>query len=245
MRSVKHLITVLLVVLLSLTITEAVANCGEPEQPLPTFIYDYPGVEVPLKGTIPDDFILLDSTRLWSMGPLWIPSSEGWRILSEDGNKMWGSTLRSTDKQCELFINRALQPMPRPEYWLDNYPFYHWSQHQRNLIMYDLMTINDGRTDMSFEEHVAIEGGRKPKKNFNADSVFCFNVPIEELVRDGMAYKHATKVYIFRKERPVVSLVYFFTDEGKKREKHYMDKLNKHIWFTDDEWEDTFGKPLQ
>jgi hypothetical protein len=41
---------------------------------------------------------------------------------------------------------------------------------------------------------------------------------------------------IVRQDRLILDLVWYFTEKGKKKENKYMQKINKHIWYNDGQW---------
>lgn len=90
-----------------------------------------------------------------------------------------------------------------------------------------------GKT-FSLDEHISVLPEKTARKWFNADSVFVYDLPVDNPYRG--IYNHCTGVVITKKGRTGFMLKLYFTDEGKKNEKRYLQALRKTIWYRDTEW---------
>jgi hypothetical protein len=72
---------------------------------------------------------------------------------------------------------------------------------------------------------------QKCRDNFNADSVFVFEVPIPENEPYEEKYTHCSVMFITKYDRPFFMLYWFFTDEGFRKKDEYIAALNKRIWY--------------
>lgn len=206
------------------------AKMPSVSKPLPDFTSACKHIDI--VGTIPDNFSLIEENRVWIMGPIWRRNNNDEVWQKDIGLKgVMGPALQSDDKQCELLINIDLLPMPTEELAGTYCPFYPYQLHHRNILMYDLMSLLDGKTDYRLEDHVTMFGGSEAKERFNADSVFTYSMPIQPLMQDGEEYKYCTRMYIWKNKGSLIYMAWFFTDEGKKEEQLYIDKLNQHIWY--------------
>jgi hypothetical protein len=91
----------------------------------------------------------------------------------------------------------------------------------------DMKIIND--SVFSFNDHVQVISGRKAHKSFNADSVFVYDIPMEEAYKEK--YVHTAAMFITKKDRPAIELLWFFTEHGKKRNNVYFKRFYKTIWY--------------
>jgi hypothetical protein len=102
----------------------------------------------------------------------------------------------------------------------------------RNLIcmeLRDILGINDldNRND-----HISILPVEKAKEWFNADSVFFINSTLApEKVYKGQ-YSHCTAMIVNKSNCPMMYFKWFFTEEGKKNEQKYIEKLSKNVWYS-------------
>ena len=90
-----------------------------------------------------------------------------------------------------------------------------------------------GKT-FSLDEHISVLPEKTARKWFNADSVFVYDLPVDDPYQG--IYNHCTGVVITKKGRTGFALKLYFTDEGKKNEKRYLQSLRKTIWYRDTEW---------
>ena len=92
--------------------------------------------------------------------------------------------------------------------------------------------------DFNPDDYLTVFPQKKAKKWFNADSVFIFDVsPVkQEIVLNGMSYKHCTKMYVSCRDRAFIQFVLFYTDDVEKKKLKYLSQLQKNIWYHDGEW---------
>lgn len=84
----------------------------------------------------------------------------------------------------------------------------------------------------NFNDHVTIIAGRKAKEMFNADSIYIYDLPLQEPYQDK--YTHRTGVVLAKDDRATMVFKFFFTPEGKKEEEKYIDMLSQHVWYNED-----------
>lgn len=80
-----------------------------------------------------------------------------------------------------------------------------------------------------FNEHVTIIAGKKARKMFNADSIYIYNLPLEEPYQEK--YTHRIGMVISKKDRATMIFKLFFTPKGKKKEDEYIELLSREIWY--------------
>lgn len=85
-----------------------------------------------------------------------------------------------------------------------------------------------------FDEYVSVLPEKTARKWFNADSVFVYDLPVDDPFQS--IYNHCTGVVITRKDKTSFVLKLYFTDKGKKNEKRYFRSLRKTIWYRDTDW---------
>lgn len=84
----------------------------------------------------------------------------------------------------------------------------------------------------NFNEHVTLITGRKVKEMFNADSIYIYDLPLQEPYKDK--YTHRTGVVLAKDDRATMVFKFFFTPEGKKEEEKYIGMLSQHVWYNED-----------
>ena len=152
-----------------------------------------------------------------------------------------GPVLQSKDKECILIYKTY--PLFTPE---DLHKLLGWTKNDdahRHFISSELGTVYGycdelarplpGKT-FPFDEYVSVLPEKTARKWFNADSVFVYDLPVDDPFQS--IYNHCTGVVITKKGRTGFSLKLYFTDEGKKHEKRYLQSLRKTIWYRDTDW---------
>ena len=184
-----------------------------------------------IKYEIPKGFSNLNLLQMWTPN---LPFMRG--VLC------W--VFESEDKQCKVLYNVFPVYPVCSEFVSDEHRTHMYLDFRSMLKTNDFVLGN----------YLRILPAKEAQKRFNADSIFLYNVPTAIFDKDNTKFTHCTKMIITRKGRPKLDLVWYFTDKGKKKEKKYMQTINKHIWYNDgnwnwnwrrwDEWMITFFKEL-
>lgn len=186
---------------------------------------------------MPDGFHVVEEGRFIATGNAWRRNIENgrWERLGRSGPI--GTVLQSDDRQCIVTYSYILDIQfyshPAPENFGGFYP--EASLRHRNWIMLELLSMHNGQENFRFEDHVTTFSGKEARENFNADSVFLFDIPIQPLEQDGETYTHCTRMYLTKKDRATLDFVWFFTDEGKERKWDYIRRMDKKVWYKEDE----------
>ena len=183
--------------------------------------------------TIPKRFNMIDTSRMFIVGDVWQKEAKdsAWEKFYSSQFGILGPVLQSDDKQCEIYYDY----MP---FFVYESPAYDGDSERknsshRNFIKRELISRQEGRDDFLLEDYVTVISDKQAKKRFNADSIFIYNIPIDPIEQDGEIYEYYTHMYIARNNRVLISIGWFFTDDGEKRKQHYINKLDKHIWYKD------------
>ncbi len=208
---------------------------------------DYISSEVGISCSIPEGFIDLNQYHVM-------------RRVREDKHAgfMYGPVFQSKDKECIVMypgltlyftkkdlemgrmaarVNRALggdDSAVEPDGYNNTVPRgFVVSELQASTGLFD----NTGKplhdsASINFNEQVTIIAGRKARKMFNADSVFLYDLPLQEPYMKE--YTHRTSMVLGKWQRGTMVFKWFFTPEGKKKEKKYIKMLSKHIWYDED-----------
>lgn len=88
-----------------------------------------------------------------------------------------------------------------------------------------------------FEDHVTTVSGKIAREMFNVDTVHFYDVLLDEPFKDN--YVYCTGMVMTQSDRPSMMLKWYFTEEGKKKEREYIEQLRGNLWY-EDEW--NFGK---
>ena len=163
-----------------------------------------------VKHETPKGFNNLNTIRFWQPN-----ISSPWRTLC--------GAFESKDKHCNVLYNVL------PSH-TDQTFFYHRVRMRRELE--SILNTKDFVID-NYLHILSIEDARK---RFNADSVFLYDVPTAIIDTGEEKFTHCTRMFITKQGRLIVDLVWYFTDKGKKREDKYMQRINKRIWYHDDNW---------
>ncbi|WP_300285206.1 hypothetical protein [uncultured Alistipes sp.] len=152
-----------------------------------------------------------------------------------------GPLLQSEDRECVLMYKS--NPLFISENLHKSIGGINNDQAHRNLISSELGTVHgycdelggllSGKT-FPFDEYVSAFPEEQAREWFNADSVFVYDLPVDDPYQG--IYNHCTGVVITKKGRTGFALKLYFTDEGKKNEKRYLQSLRKTIWYRDTEW---------
>lgn len=105
----------------------------------------------------------------------------------------------------------------------------------RGKIGSELMTalqISKEQKDSLFDDYVSVVTGKLPRKMFNADTLFFYDIPLD--VPYQGVYPHCLAMISAKKDMASVFFKLFFTDEGKERQDEYFERLNRVIWYKDD-----------
>jgi hypothetical protein len=135
-----------------------------------------------------------------------------WRAGNSPGYTFCG-VFESGDGQCKVLYNL-----------LPTYPGRARYTH-RDIIRFDYKS-NYG---------LRILPTKEAQKWFNADSIFLYDIPsgIPTEFEVDEKFTHCTKMVITKQYRPDLFFIWYFTDKGKKKEEKYVQKINKHIWYSD------------
>ena len=83
-----------------------------------------------------------------------------------------------------------------------------------------------------FDEYVTLTSGKEIRENYNADSLYIYEIPLQKPYKDNFIY--CTGLLVKKRNRPAMVLKLFFTEKGKEKEKYYVELLNKTIWYEDE-----------
>jgi hypothetical protein len=97
--------------------------------------------------------------------------------------------------------------------------------HNSGKALHDSVNFN-------FNDRVTIIAGKKAKEMFNADSIFIYNLPLQKPYNEK--YTYCVGMALTKQDRDTLFFKWFFTPEGKKRQKKYLNKLRKHVWYDED-----------
>ena len=134
----------------------------------------------------------------------------------------------SNDSNCKLFLTTV--PIYLPDY--SEYSSKLWHRSNMRAELTDIM----GTKDLNMDDYVTAIAGKEARDRFNADSVFTFDVPKFEPLEGEERFTHCSRMYISRKERPMIMLVWLFTPEGEEREWKYIEKLDGRVWYDNGSW---------
>ena len=82
-----------------------------------------------------------------------------------------------------------------------------------------------------FNKYVHIISGKKVSKSFNADSIFIYDIPLENPYKDR--YVFCTGMAIIKIHQPHINVFWLFTEEGEKNKHKYFKMLSKNIWYNE------------
>lgn len=105
----------------------------------------------------------------------------------------------------------------------------------RNTISFEIRAALEIDKDalFDFNDHVTVLAGKEARDMFNADSVFLYDIPMDKPYKEK--YTRCTGFIISKMNRPTLTLKWFFTDHGKKKETEYMARLNGTIWYHEEQ----------
>ena|SRR5690606_21177879 len=86
-------------------------------------------------------------------------------------------------------------------------------------------------TSIDFNTYVTTIIGKDVKERFNADTVYIYDIPLEEPFKNK--YTYCTGLVIAKEGRASMNFKFFFTEEGKAAERKYLDYLDKQIWYAE------------
>ena len=90
-----------------------------------------------------------------------------------------------------------------------------------------------GTDTFIFSDYVTVWPQTESLAQFNADSVFVFNIPVPAGQPYRNKYTHSMAMFISKYDRPYIWTIWFFTDKGYKNRKKYLSAFNKTIWYKD------------
>jgi hypothetical protein len=164
-----------------------------------------------IKYEIPEGFNNLNAAQSWQP-----ENSSPWRILC------W--VFESKDRQCRVLYD----VFP----WYTAYTGY--THRDRMCREFKSMLNTD---NFVLDNYLRILPSKEAQKRFNADSIFLYDVPTAAVPDTGdEKFTHCIRMFIVRQDRAILDLLWYFTEKGKKREKKYMQKINKQIWYNDGHW---------
>jgi hypothetical protein len=114
----------------------------------------------------------------------------------------------------------------------------------RNQIISELKAATDGYDDtpgkhskdsiaIDFDKYVTIVSRKKAREMFNADSVYFYEIPLEEPYQKK--YTYCTGMVLYKHERATMVFKCFFTTDGKTKEQEYINRLSKQVWYKQDD----------
>ena len=87
--------------------------------------------------------------------------------------------------------------------------------------------------EIDFEKYVTIRVD-DARQCFNADTIFIVQLPIKKPYKEK--YNYCTSVCLYKKDRPILLFKFLFTEEGKRHEHEYLNRLCKRIWYRKKDW---------
>lgn len=158
-----------------------------------------------IKYGMPEDFYELDKVQSWT--PVYTDGRFGWLYWE----------FESKDNECKV-LYRLLPSDIEIGHRVDSA--------LKNIY---------GTEDDAKNKYLRVFPLKKARESFNADSVFLYEVPTAQPARWDAKYTYCTQMLIYKVGRPNIELVWYFTEKGKKKEKRYMRKVDKRIWFNEGE----------
>ena len=100
--------------------------------------------------------------------------------------------------------------------------------------------LNNDSVKIDLKDYVTIIAGEKPRKMFNADSIYIYEIPngdsvyffdksLEEMRKRN--YPYCTGIFISKDGRATMDLKLLLTKKGKKKEEKYINLLSNQIWY--------------
>lgn len=132
----------------------------------------------------------------------------------------------SKDKQCKVLYNVFPLFQPYTECTCNSH---------RDIMYREVKSVLE-KDDFVLDNYIRVLPQEEARRRFNADSIFIYDVSKAIFGMNDVQFPHCTRMIITREERPILDLVWYFTDKGKKREEKYMQKINKHIWYNNSDW---------
>lgn len=192
---------------------------------------------------------------------------EYWKLRENGpriGDFIYGVVLQSTDEQSILMypaipyflpnseidvalkkINRVLSGdtttgEPCPVYTNNNLPY--------RFMMQELLASFDIPWEfrdslLVYEDHVTKISGRKVREMFNADSVYVYDIPLQEPFKEDFTY--CTGMIIAKSGRPTIIFKWYFTKDGKNREWEYIEQLKGTIRYGEERKPERENRRLQ
>lgn len=167
-----------------------------------------------------------------------------------EAGSMYGPIFQAKDKEC--IVEYPFSPWP----WIspdelglgisrkDSYPraqiifelnaalgFPDYLQHRPSNDTIPRINALRDTSHFVFDDYVTIIAGKKAREMFNADSIFCYNIPLQKPYQKK--YTYCTGMVLSKKDRASMYFKYFFTPKGKKKEDKYINLLSKQIWYNE------------
>ena len=82
-----------------------------------------------------------------------------------------------------------------------------------------------------FDKYVTIIGGKQAREMFNSDSIYFYEIPLEQPYQNK--YTYCTGMVLYKQNRKEATMIFkwFFTEQGKKKEHEYINLLSKLVWY--------------
>jgi hypothetical protein len=101
-------------------------------------------------------------------------------------------------------------------------------------------SLNNDSALLNLNDYLTVISGKKAHEMFNADSILIYDIPgadsvyilnssLEKLRE--RKYPYCTGFYIIKDGRATMDFKLFFTERARKKEKKYIDMLNKQVWY--------------
>lgn len=177
---------------------------------------------------------------------------EPWRIKenkSDSPGYVYSPIVRSKDKECMLLYPYSPVYITEMDYRMseavnelnrticeDNTPVKRTVTNEnlpRNNIMAEVKTAFGIPRDSVFDvnNYLTVLAGKEARNMFNADSVFLYDLPLDRPYKEK--YVYCKGMVISKRNRPAMLIKWFFTEKGKRKERKYINLLNKTIWYED------------
>lgn len=173
-----------------------------------------------IKGGIPEGFMVLEIRD-----PLKVPPFKYRNVEDQRRGQYDFHFLKSFDKECLL-----LYPIvPHPNFATTN----RTPSHQITASLKKILKISPQADSVFvFDNQVTTISGKFVRKAFNADSIHFYEIPLEKPFEKD--YIYCTGMVITKVGRASLYFKWYFTEEGKKKEKEYIKQLEGSLWFEED-----------
>lgn len=184
---------------------------------------------------MPSNFIDMKSSEKWGVRPL--QSSLGY---------FYTPVIQSKNKECvvlypfyplymndfDMRVNEAVRKVNK-EIFKDSTGTKRVVTNEslpRGNIIGEITTAFGIPSDsIDLDNYLTVLAGKEARNMFNADSVFLYDILLDKPYKDK--YVYCKGMVISKRNRPAFLIKWFFTEKGKKKEKEYIELLNKTIWY--------------